>query len=94
MWACLPHSLHFLKSYLCMQKQYGEYCSNKSFETLATSGVLQGSVLDPLLFIIFINDNVDSIDIPCLLYYVDDLNLYWRTESFDDCEKIENSRTS
>ena len=45
------------------------------------SGVVQGSVLGPLLFILFINDIAETLDAPTnFQLYADDLKLYSRIE--------------
>lgn len=77
-----------LASYLHCRRQYVEYRGFRSDEFIASSGVPQGSILGPLLFVIFINDIVSMLDVDCLLY-ADDLKLYSDINSFEDCLKLQ-----
>ena len=60
------------------RKQYVVLNGKTSTTCSATSGVPQGSVLGPLLFLIYINDSVDSavIEGNCITLYADDMLLY------------------
>ncbi len=66
--------LEWFKSYLSNRIQQVNFKRTISDEQSVTIGVLQGSILGPLLFIIFMNDAPDAIK-QILDLYVDDTTL-------------------
>ena len=60
----------------------------QSSTTKVTSGVPQGSVLAPLLFLCFINDLPENIKNKIKLY-ADDVLLYSTINSLDDCHQLQ-----
>ena len=69
-------ALSWFKSYLSCRTQYKTYTGNESNRQMIKCGVPQGSILGPLLFLIYINDicTVCKNIIPVL--FADDTNLF------------------
>jgi ribonuclease P/MRP protein subunit RPP40 len=62
--------LHWCKAYLSYRTQRVVLGNNISLWKLVTSGVPQGYVLGPLLFVIYVNDLIDGIKNSCKMYKV------------------------
>ncbi|XP_063933353.1 uncharacterized protein LOC135145176 [Zophobas morio] len=82
--------LSVFKSYLSNRYQYVFCTSCSSRQFPQTSGVPQGSVLGPLLFIMYINDIVEVLDVPSLLY-ADDIKIFFRVQSSLDCIRLQDN---
>ena len=71
-------------------RQRVQYTSISGFDSepsLVTHGVPQGSVLGPLLFIIFINDLHKSVKHSQILHFADDTNLLYLNKSMKKISK-------
>ena len=74
-----PHKL--LKDYLSNRLQYTVNGVSKSSMQLINCGVPQGSVLGPILFLIYVNDISNATDLTVPRLFADDTNLFL----FDKC---------
>ena len=62
-------------SYLALRTQYVVYSGFKSETLELTCGVPQGSILGPLLFIIYVNDICNVSDLLFKILYADDTSV-------------------
>ena len=84
-------ALQLLISYLSNRKQFVQYGDTLSQKTDILMGVPQGSILGPLLFIIYINDMAHSSVLFKFIHFADDTTLItnlnnedMRNESLND----------
>ena len=56
-----PKVVHWIKSFLSNRTQYVVVDGHKSLKSLIISGVPQGTVLGPILFIIYIDDIIETV---------------------------------
>ena len=83
--------LSWFCSYLSNRKQYVDFDGNCSDLEDINVGVPQGSILGPLLFIIYINDLPASIKKLIPVMYADDTNLILKGKKFNELVAILNS---
>ena len=81
--------LQFISAWLNNRKQRVKYGKSLSNFVNVCSGVPQGTVLGPLLFIIFINDIFDVINCKSL-FYADDGKFFTSINSIHDCISFNN----
>ena len=85
-------ALEWLKHYLNGRQQY-VHCNNTNseVENISTYGVPQGSVLGPLLFIIYTNDLHKCLKYSDCVQFADDTTIYVTGESLIDSFKCLNN---
>ena len=77
-------ALNLMKSYLSNRKQFVSLDGNKSSTKEVSIGVPQGSVLDPLLFLIYINDLPRATKKLKSILFADDTTMYTSHKSIRD----------
>jgi retron-type reverse transcriptase len=69
--------IEWFKSYLKERKQIVKYKEYNSSEMTITTGVPQGSILGPLLFLLYINDIENCSKVISFVLYADDTNAFY-----------------
>ena len=80
--------LQWISSFLHGRTQRVVCSGSTSDPVNVTSGIPQGTVLGPLLFLIYINDLPHCISSSCSLF-ADDCLLYRKIETDDDCRVLQ-----
>jgi hypothetical protein len=79
-------SLHvWLTNYLSYRRQYVRVGSSLSSMEAVMSGIPQGTILGPLLFILYINDLTNEINSSAISLYADDSKIYLKSNHLADC---------
>ena len=81
-------SVKLFESYLTGRSQTVKYGSNNSSEFLVPMGVPQGSILGPLLFILYVNDLPSIFENCNCQMYADDTTLYCKASSLTEAKMI------
>ena len=77
--------LSWLKSYLTGRKQKVVIQGAKSSWLSVTSGVPQGTILGPLLFLLYINYMPNVVSFCSISLFADDAKCFLKTRSLNDC---------
>ena len=84
-------AIKLMNSYLTNRLQYVQFDGCNSRMTDSLCGVPQGSILGPLLFLIYVNDIVNSSNIFQFISYADDITLLGNLHNFYNKSKISST---
>ena len=84
-------ALDWIKSYMLNRKQFVSYNDNSSDIQSISCGVPQGSILGPLLFLIYVNDLPNVSDMLFTVMFADDTSMFVNVENLSTLETQLNS---
>lgn len=87
-------ALSWIVDYLSNRKQYVAFKSSESTKSKISCGVPQGSILGPLLFLIYINDIANTSQLLSFILFADDTNIFYSHKNFDTLVTTLNSEIS
>ena len=83
-------NLSWFKSYLLNREQFVSYNGHDSSRQIVKCGVPQGSILGPLLFLIYVNDLSTVSSLLVDIMFADDTNLFLAEKNLSNLERIMN----
>lgn len=78
------NALEWFRSYLVQRKQFVSFRGHSSKILTMPCGVPQGSVLGPLLFIIYSNDTPNALNHSKAILFADDTTLYYKSKDISE----------
>ena len=81
----------WLEAYFRNQIQYVRINNTLSHSVSVTSGFLQGSILGPLLFVLYINNLPDCLSLTLPFIYADDTKCIKTISSSDDIQLMQSN---
>ena len=85
------NTYQWISSFLSDRHQKVVIDNVSSDSVSVVSGVPQGTVLGPILFIIYINDIIENIKHSKILLFADDIVLYKETSAVRDTQKLQEN---
>ena len=79
--------LHLFQNYLEKRTQFVDINKKSSNVLPINHGVPQGSVLGPLLFLIYINDLIGIVNLSKIHHFADDKNILYMSNSLKDISR-------
>ena len=76
--------LDWFKNYLSNRKQFGSFDTSESEQKNIVCGVPQGSILGPLLFILYVNDITNTSDVLDFILFADDTTILYSHSNIEN----------